>query len=1122
MFRSSLVIGPVFAGTSVCRSARLPTTQIYRSRLMLRLLAGLVLVLCLAPTPAAQPSLPTGYYLEDVAGGARFDAPVATAFLPDGTMFVAVKRGIIWAVRGDARLSTPVIDLQDEVQEGGDRGLLGITLDPDFDQNRYIYLFYVVQTTPEDFFDATGYSRLTRYTVSVDGTTLIPGSRKVLLGETYATGIPACFVSHTGGTVAFGTDGSLFISTGDAGSYNGADAGGLYPDCFGPDKLSLSEDIGAFRAQRLESLAGKILRVDPETGLGLPSNPFYTGNPADNASRVWAYGLRNPFRVTVGGTGSTNPADGSPGIVYVADVGLAEWEELSPIRGGENHGWPCYEGPGPQSLYQNATPATNGCTTVGAVDSPQFRWNHAETSASLPSGRTAKSITGGDIVTSSRYPTDLRDRLIYADFELGWVASAAIDANGDLTDDQLFATNFPGLAQMEVDPTTGFLHLVLVYDPNDNFRGRIVRLRHTSDDGTNNAPVAQAGASPRQGGLPLPVTFVGSASFDPDGDALTYAWDFGDGGSSTLPDPQHTYTTPGVYTARLTVSDPSGATGTTALDITVRDGTAPTAQIQTPAEGATFASGQTIRLVGLATDPDQDDATLATKWDISLTHNAHIHPDDFEGTGTEIDYSVPFHGDAGDAYGVRITFTVTDAEGLTSTAERLVPITAAGEVDVTTDGTPIALVTAPTGLGSRSLSTLSDGITPLPSDTSPTLQYDTYTDGGTRALDWIGYAYPEVQAFTRILFQEGLHYADGGWFETLRVEVFQNGEWNNVPIAVAPVYGGDDGQPFDSYTLSFNRTLGEQIRVIGRPGGSGRYISVAELRVFAEPSGTGALPQGWANTDVGSVNAEGSAGQSGGTFTVRGGGDVWGRADGFHYAYQALSGNGTVTARMTSVAAANSWAKAGLMIRSTTDADAPHAMMIGTPGQGLHFQFRPSAGVGTEWIPGPNPGLPAWLRLTREGSLLTGSYSADGVNWTTLGTATITLPENVLVGLMSSATDFSGRNDVAAAVFTNVTLDRAVDSTSGAFNTDLGILSVYPNPARSTVTTRLQLSGPGTYTLDVLDALGRQLVEQSFTTSSGAPETVSLDLSEAGSGIYVLRLRDETGASSTQRLTVVR
>ena len=1086
---------------------------------MRRVLAGLVL--CLAPALAAQPSLPEGYYLEDAAGGATFEFPVATTFLPNGTMYVAEKAGRVLAVRGGTRLAAPVIDLQGEVEASGDRGLIGITVHPDFEANRYVYLLYVVQGGPEDRSSTATFARLTRYTASADGTALLPASRKVILGETFPTGIPACFPAHMIGTVAFGTDGSLFVGTGDAASYVGADAGGLYPDCFGPGRLDPSEDIGAFRAQRLESLAGKILRIDAETGLGLPSNPFYTGDPADNASRVWAYGFRNPFRFAVARDGRAAPADGVPGTIYAADVGFAGWEELSPVRGGENHGWPCYEGPEAMGLYQDAAPRSNGCDTVAGQTAPRFSWSHADADRSTPPGRTAKSITGGDLAATPRYPADLRDRLVYADFELGWVATAAIGAGGTLEDDRTFATGFVGIGQIALDPVSNLLHFVQVYDPADGFQGRVFRLRHTSD-GTNNAPVAQAGASPRQGGAPLVVAFSGSASFDPDGDALTYAWDFGDGAGSTRADPQHTYRRAGTYTARLTVADPDGATGSAAVEIVARAGSPPTAQIETPAEDATFASGQTVRLVGRATDPDQDDATLAVAWDVALTHNAHVHPDDFQASGRVVDYAVPFHGDAGDSYGVRITLTVTDADGLTATDERRVRITAAGERDVTDAGTAIALVTAPAGAGSRSLSVISDGVMPLPSETRPALQYDTYTDGGDRALDWIGYRYDAPQAFTRLLFQEGLHFADGGWFETLRVEVYRDGAWVNVPVSVAPVYGGDDGEAFGAYTLAFHRTTGERIRVIGRPGGSARFVSVGELRVFAEPSGTGALPDGWASADVGNTPVEGSAGQSEGTFTVRGGGDVYGAFDGFHYAYQTLSGDGVLTARLTSVAAASPWAKAGLMVRAGLDGDAPHAMVIGTPARGLHLQYRAAPGDATGWTPGPDAGLPAWLRLTRQGDRLTGAVSDDGTAWTTIGTATVALPADVLIGLMATATDFDGRNDLAAAVFTDVTVQRAVDGRPGAPDSLLSLDAAYPNPAQSTVTVRLRLERPGPYALDVLDALGRRVAGASGTALTATPDPVEVDLSGVGPGVYLLRLRDDAGARATRRLTVVR
>ncbi len=114
---------------------------------------------------------------------------------------------------------------------------------------------------------------------------------------------------------AFGTNGTLLIAAGDGASNSEVDPGGLYPNCFGTGKLDSSQDIGAFRSQWIGSLSGKILRVDPATGLGLASNPFFTGDPASVESRAWAYGLRNPYRFGVRNNGSSDPADGNPGTL---------------------------------------------------------------------------------------------------------------------------------------------------------------------------------------------------------------------------------------------------------------------------------------------------------------------------------------------------------------------------------------------------------------------------------------------------------------------------------------------------------------------------------------------------------------------------------------------------------------------------------------------------------------------------------------------------------------------------------------------------------------------------------------------------------------------------------------
>jgi hypothetical protein len=115
-------------------------------------------------------------------------------------------------------------------------------------------------------------------------------------------------------------------------------------------------------------------------------------------------------------------------------------------------------------------------------------------------------------------------------------------------------------------------------------------------------------------------------------------------------------------------------------------------------------------------------------------------------------------------------------------------------------------------------------------------QYDTNDGKNTSDEDWIGYAFGSPQTFSRVIFQEGMHFARGGWFESLTVHVRRNGLWNAVTAlnVVPPYVGVNDGQSFESYELSFAPITGDAIRIWGRPGGKDDFISVGELRVYGE------------------------------------------------------------------------------------------------------------------------------------------------------------------------------------------------------------------------------------------------------------------------------------------------
>jgi regulation of enolase protein 1 (concanavalin A-like superfamily) len=183
-------------------------------------------------------------------------------------------------------------------------------------------------------------------------------------------------------------------------------------------------------------------------------------------------------------------------------------------------------------------------------------------------------------------------------------------------------------------------------------------------------------------------------------------------------------------------------------------------------------------------------------------------------------------------------------------------------------------------------------------------------------------------------------------------------------------------------------------------------------------SGSSNLPSPWVNQDVGAVATTGSATHSSGTFTVAGSGaDIWNGADEFHFVHQPGSGDCSVTARVGSLQNTNAWAKAGVMIREGTGANAKHAMMVVTPGNGLAFQYRNSTGGTSTHVSGGSGAAPYWVRITRTGSTFIGYKSTDGSTWTQVGSTSISMASNVRIGMAVTS-----HNDgvLCTATFTNV------------------------------------------------------------------------------------------------------
>ncbi|MEM6782573.1 MAG: PQQ-dependent sugar dehydrogenase [Bacteroidota bacterium] len=430
----------------------------------------------------AQETIPLsgGFRLEPYSS-ASLAEPVKAAFAPDGRAFVLEKEGRVRIVQDGQVLPVPFLDLTDEVLYSGDRGLIGLALDPDFAANGYVYLLYTVDFGDPEVRDADRFdvfNRLIRVTASSSTPNVAdPASRFTLIGSSFADGIPACFFSHTGNSIRFGSDGTMLVSVGDGANFVTVDGGGLYPDCFGPGRFPESEDIGAFRSQVLTSLAGKILRLDPATGLGLPSNPFYTGNPADAASKVWARGLRNPYRFAIRPDGAADPAAGDPGTLFLGEVGWFRYEEINVARGGENFGWPCRTGPIEMNDYASNAPDAFARFCAGQTfTDPVVYFNHEDPSLSSPPGLGANAVIGGDFLEGDRYPESYRGRFTYADAARGWLAASRFDDAGALVEQTILGENVGFLVDLTFDPTSGYLHVVNIAN------GLLYRLRHESED----------------------------------------------------------------------------------------------------------------------------------------------------------------------------------------------------------------------------------------------------------------------------------------------------------------------------------------------------------------------------------------------------------------------------------------------------------------------------------------------------------------------------------------------------------------------------------------------------------------------------------------------------------------
>lgn len=322
---------------------------------------------------------------------------------------------------------------------------------------------------------------------------------------------------------------------------------------------------------------------------------------------------------------------------------------------------------------------------------------------------------------------------------------------------------------------------------------------------------------------------------------------------------------------------------------------------------------------------------------------------------------------------------------------------------------------------------------------------------------------------------------------------------------------GDNWTRISSQTVSMPSTVYVGVAVTSRATTSATaVVDNIALTTGASAPSTPPPASTWSNRDIGSPARSGSFSQSSGTLTVNGAGrDIWNTSDQFHFAYQQFSGDVELIARVSSLTATETWAKAGVMIRASLDGQSRHAMMLASKAGGWSFQRRIATGGQSYMDAGPAGVAPGWVRLVREGDLISAYVSSDGSRWTLVGTDRISMSSSVYVGV---AVTSHNSLLMARGTFTNFTVRKP---TPGG-NTPPTVTvtapangSTFTAPATVTMTASASDSDGSVSRVDFYR--GSQLVGSDTT----APYSFSWSNQAAGSFALTAVATDNEGATTS-------
>jgi cytochrome c len=517
--------------------------------------------------------------------------PMELAVTSDGRVFYAERSGNLHVYLPTSHISKLVhkFDVMPDNKEGFGNGVLGLTIDPDYDKNNYIYIFYTPNTMP-------AHQNISRFKIGADNV-LDLASEKVLIKVPLELEVSA----HTGGSLAWDKDRNLYISTGDNTVPFASD--GFAPIDEIPGRITFDAQRSAGNTN---DLRGKILKIHPgEDGTyTIPDgNLFPKGTPLTRPE-IYTMGCRNPYRMSV---------DQETSIVYWGEIGPDSgvdgkqgprgYDEINQARKPGNYGWPFFVGDSkPYHEYDFATKAVGELFDPNAPVNPSVNntgmknlppttkamiWYPYDKSVEFPEvGTGGRSAIAGPVYhfneglsSTTKFPSYFNKNLFIYDWMRNWVFTVVLDENQNFKRMEQFMPNtgdFRRPIDLEVGPEGSFYMLEYgsVYGI-DNVDARLVRIDYNEG---NRKPVANITSNDTVGLAPFKVALSSKSSVDFDDDAITYEWSI-DGKKITDANPEYTFNTNGEYNIILKVTDVAGAydedtlsvkVGNTLPDVTIK------------------------------------------------------------------------------------------------------------------------------------------------------------------------------------------------------------------------------------------------------------------------------------------------------------------------------------------------------------------------------------------------------------------------------------------------------------------------------------------------------------------------------------------------------------------------